>query len=311
MKTTELNLDIELEKESQSVHAKQGDSQSRYVKVTLEKDGKPWKPKEGATAVFRALKPDGKSIFNPASIAKDGTVTVELTEQTLAVPGPVYADICITESGETGDRISTVTFSIDVERAPLGSRIESESEIQALIEMVKQGGQIIATAKEAEKAAVAAAEQAGTFSTAAKESETKATEAAKEAKRQVEAIDTKATEVQESIATLNKIIEETGTVAANAVKAAEVAKATQGSLEAADLAAKGTKTALEGVDQAAQETRAALAAVDQGAKETLGALTGADSAAKETQAAVAAADRRKRNPPWPVWTSQPRAPGTA
>lgn len=116
------------------VYAKQGDSGSRFVKATILADGKVMEIGSGMTAKFRAEKPDGKAILNPATVNDDGTVTVELTKQTLAADGVVDADIVI--SSASGEELSTVSFKIEVEKAPSGSLADSKNEMLVLQKLI-------------------------------------------------------------------------------------------------------------------------------------------------------------------------------
>lgn len=135
-----LTLDIENKGFPKHIYAKQGDS-GRLLNVTLTKDGKAVTPENGAEAKFRAVKPDGLLILNGARINEDGTVTAELTRQTLAVKGAAYADIQIT--GKNGEVLSTVNFIIDIEGAPNGKIGESANELLALASMIEKGGEIL------------------------------------------------------------------------------------------------------------------------------------------------------------------------
>jgi hypothetical protein len=80
---------------------------------------------------------------------------MELTAQTLAVPGEVYADLELRE----GDVIlATASFTIQVEPNPLGDvSIESTSEFQALTALIEQTDELIAqVSAEADRAEAAA-----------------------------------------------------------------------------------------------------------------------------------------------------------
>lgn len=118
------------------VYAKQGDSGSRYVCATILANGKAIDISDDLTAEFRAVKRDGKSVINPATINNDGTITVELTQQTLAVEGTVDADIIIKNS--SGDVLSTASFKILVEKAPVGEQIDSANEILGAEELIAE-----------------------------------------------------------------------------------------------------------------------------------------------------------------------------
>lgn len=129
------------------IYAKQGDSKSRYVKATILINGEKVTISRDMKAVFRAVKPDGNAIYNPAIVNEDGTVMVELTQQTLAVEGTVDADILITSADE--EELSTVPFKIEVERSPNGDEFDSDNEFLKLIKMVRRGEEVIKKAEDA------------------------------------------------------------------------------------------------------------------------------------------------------------------
>lgn len=131
----QIDLDVAGRNLYKYVYAKQGDSGSRFVKATILADGKVMEIGSGMTAKFRAKKPDGKAILNPAVVNDDGTVTVELTKQTLAADGVVDADIVI--SSASGEEISTVSFKIEVEKAPSGSLADSKNEMLVLQKLIE------------------------------------------------------------------------------------------------------------------------------------------------------------------------------
>lgn len=131
-----------------AVNAKQGDDQTRFVRAVILDGGMVWQAPEGTTAGFRCVKPDGHSCQNPAVINADGTVTVELTAQVLAVPGTVWADICFINAA--GEVLSTASFSIYVAGVPQGQNIPSSNEFLTLVDMVTRGEAVLAELGQAE-----------------------------------------------------------------------------------------------------------------------------------------------------------------
>ena len=139
-----LKLDVENENHIPVIIAKQADDLSRVINVTmLHKKSQIIVP-QTATAFFRAKKPDGYGIYNYGVIESDGTVTITLTAQTLAVVGLVKADITILENGEI---LSIATFLIDVRGVPTGEDIESSNEFIALAGLVENADEIIKTSE--------------------------------------------------------------------------------------------------------------------------------------------------------------------
>lgn len=128
-----ITLDLCQKTPQKFVYTKQGDNASRFVRIKLTHRGEDYAP-QGVTAHLRARKPDGTMVFDPAVLNGDGTVTVELTRQVLAVPGAVLADLCL--CGSAGEILSTVSFVIQVDLAPMGDRVDSANELLTLMELV-------------------------------------------------------------------------------------------------------------------------------------------------------------------------------
>ena len=160
------------------LYAKQYDSIARVLKVTITANGQPIPKEAGVTADFRALKPDGKSVVRAATVNSDGSVTVALSDQTLAVAGEVKADIVLLK----GDAIlSTATFVIRVERAPLGAELPSTNEFLELVEATQAARKATEEATSAKNSANTAAERAETAAGAAETATDSANSAAKSA----------------------------------------------------------------------------------------------------------------------------------
>ncbi len=134
--TQKITLDLTKWSVFQYVSAKQGDRSSRFVKITLTNNGAFFKPPAGVTANFRAQKPDGTMILNPAVVNGDGTVTIELTQQALAVRGDVIADIFLTDVD--GGILSSVSFVIHVDAVPDGTKTDSTSEFLVFMQIIER-----------------------------------------------------------------------------------------------------------------------------------------------------------------------------
>lgn len=138
--TANIVLDVNNSNTATHVYAKQGDSVTREIIITLTDDGKRIFPETGSTAIFRAKKPDNTTILNTATINEDGTITAALTDQVLAAEGQVSADVYVTDS--TGTTVlSTGTFYIDVEKLPFSGEYGSYNEFkvfEGIIEELKE-----------------------------------------------------------------------------------------------------------------------------------------------------------------------------
>ena len=119
------------------------------VQIRLTNGGAAYQPPSGAGARFRAQKPDGTMVLNPAAVNPDGTVMVELTRQTLAVPGEVTADVYLTDS--TGSVLSSASFVIHVEPAPSGMQTDSENEFLHLTALADRAEKAAFQAQAAEQ----------------------------------------------------------------------------------------------------------------------------------------------------------------
>lgn len=144
--TQEITLDINTNTAYQVVSAKQGDSGSRWVLIHLTKNNIPYSATPGNNAQFRCRKPDGHAVINPAVINNDGTITVELTSQTLAVAGRGYADVV--ESDGEGNVLSSVSFILLIMAAPdVAGNATSSDEFQKLNELVSRSDELISEAE--------------------------------------------------------------------------------------------------------------------------------------------------------------------
>ena len=153
----ELTIDVASREALKVIRVKQSDT-NRYIKVWMTAGGVPIVPSSGDSAVFRCKKPDCKSCYNTAEINSDGSISVRLTAQALAVPGETQADISVYQ----GDNIlSTANFTILVEAMPFnGNTAQSSDEYQALADMVADADEILSEASGYADRAEAAAEQA-------------------------------------------------------------------------------------------------------------------------------------------------------
>lgn len=116
-----IHLNVDKKYINQPIFAKQLDKGTRFINIKLYDNDTFIQPESGSIAVFRGLKPDGHSFMNTAEIENDGSITVELTEQILAVDGSVRCDISILKGGllsEGVETLSSATFSLYVQKIP-------------------------------------------------------------------------------------------------------------------------------------------------------------------------------------------------
>lgn len=258
----------------------------------------------GSSARFFALKPSGMAVYNDCTVDGD-TVTIELTNQVLAEPGRVQAQIEIL--GEDG-RISTFRFIIHVEPTLITDEaIESFDEttvLERLVESAKQdAGRAETAADEAEgsaQAAAGSAKAAKDSQDAAAKSEANATTKAGEAAQSADESENWANQSQswavgtgypdrEDQATENskayaeKSKASAKEAASSQAAANESAGKAAGSASAADTSAQAAETAEGAAETAAQEAKDAA----QAAKGSQDAAAGSAQEAKDSQDAAA------------------------
>ena len=107
-----INLDFARAGIPPRVFAKQGDNNMRVVAVSLYNDGKAYKVPGGYAVNVSAKKPDGKSVYNPATEVAGNVAYITLTQQMLAVRGIVSAEIEVVRGADT---LKTEKWQINVE----------------------------------------------------------------------------------------------------------------------------------------------------------------------------------------------------
>lgn len=144
----EIELDVSGGNSYVCVTAKQSDKKTRYIKITLYENGKAFDFPEDVVARLRAEKPDGNSVLNDEMINEDRSITVELTEQILAVSGVVKAEISLYDLD--GSVLTSCTFYINViSKAFSEEQIESSYEANALNTALNKADNSISIAQQA------------------------------------------------------------------------------------------------------------------------------------------------------------------
>ena len=135
------------------IRVKRGENGARRLAIALYMHSVPYMADAGTTAVFRAIKPDNKKLFNSATIT-DNVVTVGLTTQTVAALGTVRCELSI--YGTNNELLYSPQFDIIVEDYLYSdTAIESTNEYTDLTEAISKVNNIVST----EAARVAAENQ--------------------------------------------------------------------------------------------------------------------------------------------------------
>lgn len=110
-----ITVDVARENTFQSIIAKQYDTNSRFLKVTLTNEGEQIFVSPTSTVTVNALREDNsaKSFFG--TVNEDGTVTVPLTDWMIELDGTVKCDISVIDSEQR--KLTSTFFTINVEAA--------------------------------------------------------------------------------------------------------------------------------------------------------------------------------------------------
>ena len=127
--TQKIKIDLSTTASSARIEVAQEDKYSRDVEISLYAAGLAWQIPEGASALFRYEKSDGRggsyNIMPDESAAfsiSGNKITVKLAPQVCTIPGPVAAAVALT-TGTT--EVNTFAFTIHVRRTP-GVNVVSE-----------------------------------------------------------------------------------------------------------------------------------------------------------------------------------------
>lgn len=143
------------------IHAKQGDTNTRVVEISLYANNTPFQPPDGTNFVVRFRKQDGTSGMydtmpdgtTPAATAEANLLTVNLAPQMLTCPGKVQCDVALVNGTEV---LATFDFWLIVDTSPsegtdTGSqnyyRVQTLDELNAVLDsfeqeiLTKSGGQ--------------------------------------------------------------------------------------------------------------------------------------------------------------------------
>lgn len=112
---TDIQIDLYGEEQLYLVSAKQGDRQTRYIRVQLMNNGNEFNIPEEVTLIANIQKPDGHFCYNECA-NEENRVMVELTNQALAAAGTAHCDIEMrSKSGEL--ILSSASFTIEIEKS--------------------------------------------------------------------------------------------------------------------------------------------------------------------------------------------------
>ena len=228
-----LKLDIYPSGALPLVRVKQGDNSSRFLDITLTKDGNTYTPEAGVSFIFRCEKPDGHAVLYDSTmpdgelgrylVIKSGsTISVELTSQATVVVGSCHCDLCLMKNGAV---LSTIPFVLEVLRSPnVSNLVNSSDEFRTLISGLTELTTITSAASEAIENANAATTNANTAASNANSKASLANTAATNANNKANLANTAATNANNKAALADAAATSANTAAGAANTAADDAQ---------------------------------------------------------------------------------------
>ena len=133
--TKAISVDVAQINVFQAIVAKQNDSKSRYLEVTLTNEGVPLAITPTSTVTINALREDGKSKSFSGTVNNSGTVVVPLTNWMLELDGNVKCDITVFDTENR--KLTTTLFTIAVEEsANSGTEISEDANYDLLTQLL-------------------------------------------------------------------------------------------------------------------------------------------------------------------------------
>jgi hypothetical protein len=112
----ELRVDVSQPNVFQAIVAKQHDSNSRFLKITLVDFGVKVEVPNTAKVTINANRPDGASESFKGEANNDGTITVPLAQWMLDIVGEVKCDVSVINT-EDNKRLTSTDFWLEVQKA--------------------------------------------------------------------------------------------------------------------------------------------------------------------------------------------------
>lgn len=137
----DLRLDVtRADYQSVGVNAKQYDSQSRYLRVTITNGGVPVPVPQGTQVFIGARRADGESNAFLGTVEEDGNVIVPLAAWMLEIDGRVECSVTTVDT--EGRRLATLRFYVVVQDAEYsGSDIDQDENYDILVDLLAEVAQ--------------------------------------------------------------------------------------------------------------------------------------------------------------------------
>ncbi len=287
----EISVDVAAVNFGCHVDAKQNDSNSRFLKVTLTNEGVPVEIGGDTAVTVNVLRADGERKIFAGDVNADGSVTVPIADWLLAVSGCAECDISVVDAD--GRKLTSFLFEVEVERSACSSDVISDSKDFDLLV------RLISSCREAKNDCNSAADTANTAAETANTAAANADSKANAANTAAETATAAAANADRKAAAANTAADTANTAAANAnskATAANTAAETANTAAAnADSKAKAANTAAETANTAAANADSKANTANTAAEAANTAAANADSKANAANTAASTANTAASN----------------
>lgn len=256
----EICVDVAVAGHCASVAAKQGDINSRFLKISICEDGDPISVENDAVVTMGVCRADGSEVLLSGEVNDDGTVTVPLASCVLEKSGVAECEVSVVDS--EGRRLTAFLFKLEIQRAVCGEKVITDDEnYSLLVGLISACADIKKDGENAANEAYEAAEKAEVAEKWTISAGIGASEAAENANNAAES-------ATSASSNANNAAESATSAASNANNAAETAYAaaynantaaneTNVAIDKANTATATANTAASGADNAAAKANAA------------------------------------------------------
>ena len=135
-----ISLELQDTQANVNLDVKRGDTK-RILHISLTDGGKPYQISDECTAVFTALKPDGKKVFNDCQISGN-EILYTLTPQTVVAEGVCQCEIKL--YGADRGLLTSARFELAVNETVYneGDVIESTDEFNELARLIGEASAV-------------------------------------------------------------------------------------------------------------------------------------------------------------------------
>ncbi len=153
----EITVDVAKRNLFHAIVAKQHDSNSRFLKVTLTNEGERISVDTTSVVTINACRADGAAGAFAGVVNSDGTATVPLTNWMLELDDVVKCDITVVDADSR--KLTTTSFDVEVETAAYGDdEIKDDENYDLLITLLANVAETVGNCETATQKATASAE---------------------------------------------------------------------------------------------------------------------------------------------------------